>query len=140
MPVKTESSKQNKPPLSSLLWGTYGKYRELRLTWKPVTDLATDHIIAILVTQLPIPNTYAEAFIEILKSRGYTWIGGKHQWYFGDLHPHFHSKEWFKKGRSTHHPYPSDMTPEENEAERKAKEEFHRLLFQRIDGPMFHTT
>jgi len=121
---------------SSMLWGTYGKYNELPLTWKPITDLATDHIVAILVTQPQVPAHYHDAFVEILKSRGYRWIGPKAtEWHLRPLAPYFHAPGWVVK--NTHHPCPLTATPEELAAERAAKEQFYDLLFKLVEGPMF---
>ena|SRR5271157_3850290 len=122
--------------LGSLLWGTYGKYRELPLTWKPVTDLATDHIIAIMVTQQPIPERYTAAFIEILKDRGYKWVGPKRtEWCLWHLQPFFHAPGW--SARNTHHPYPGTATPEQMTAEAACKKQFYSMLSALIEGPMF---
>jgi hypothetical protein len=119
---------------TSLLWGTYGKYRELPLTWRPVTDLATDHIIAILVTQ-PIPSHYHDAFVEILTSRGYRWIGPEASaWRLRPLEEFFHAPGWL--ATHTHHPYPGESRAIDV-AERASKAQFYSMLAKLVEGPMF---
>lgn len=50
-------------------WGTYGKDGDQPLVWKPLQDLDTAHIEAILDTQTHIPEHLRELFNDELKYR-----------------------------------------------------------------------
>lgn len=52
-----------------LMWGTYGKYAELPLTYVRLIDCSTDHLRAILITQCQIPPIYRKAISAIIESR-----------------------------------------------------------------------
>jgi hypothetical protein len=54
---------------SALHWGTRGKDNKQPLTYKPIKDLDSDHIEAILRTQTQISEFYKEVFKEELKYR-----------------------------------------------------------------------
>jgi len=50
-------------------WGTRGKDGRQPLTWKPLKDLDTDHIQAILETQHHIPDYLVGLFVDELEYR-----------------------------------------------------------------------
>lgn len=50
-------------------WGTRGKDGRQPLTWKPLKDLSTDHIQAILDTQTHIPDYLVGLFVDELEYR-----------------------------------------------------------------------
>lgn len=50
-------------------WGTYGKNGDQPLKWKPLQDLDTEHIEAILETQSHIPEHLRELFKDELEYR-----------------------------------------------------------------------
>lgn len=50
-------------------WGTRGKDGKQQLTWKPLQDLDTEHIEAILETQSHIPDYLRELFKDELEYR-----------------------------------------------------------------------
>ena len=50
-------------------WGTRGKDGRQPLTWKPLKDLDTDHIQAILETQHQIPDYLVGLFVDELEYR-----------------------------------------------------------------------
>lgn len=50
-------------------WGTRGKDGKQPLTWKPLKDLDTDHIKAILTTQFHIPDYLIQLFEDELYFR-----------------------------------------------------------------------
>lgn len=50
-------------------WGTRGKDGKQPLVWKPLKDLDTDHIQAILETQQQVPDHMVEIFKEELNWR-----------------------------------------------------------------------
>jgi hypothetical protein len=54
---------------SALHWGTRGKDNKQPLTYKPIKDLDSDHIEAILRTQTQISEFYKQVFKEELKYR-----------------------------------------------------------------------
>jgi hypothetical protein len=54
---------------SALHWGTRGKDNKQPLTYKPIKDLDSDHIEAILRTQTQLSEFYKEVFKEELKYR-----------------------------------------------------------------------
>jgi hypothetical protein len=54
---------------SAVHWGTRGKDNKQPLTYKPIKDLDSDHIEAILRTQTQISEFYKEVFKEELKYR-----------------------------------------------------------------------
>jgi len=54
---------------SALHWGTRGKDNKQPLTYKPIKDLDSDHIEAILRTQTQISEFYKGVFKEELKYR-----------------------------------------------------------------------
>jgi len=54
---------------SAVHWGTRGKDGKQPLVYKPLKDLDSDHIEAILKTQHQISDFYREVFMEELKYR-----------------------------------------------------------------------
>jgi hypothetical protein len=54
---------------SALHWGTRGKDNKQPLTYKPIKDLDSDHIEAILRTQTQLSEFYKEVFKDELKYR-----------------------------------------------------------------------
>ena len=54
---------------SAVHWGTRGKDGRQPLVYKPIKDLDSDHIEAILKTQHQISDFYREVFMEELKYR-----------------------------------------------------------------------
>jgi len=54
---------------SALHWGTRGKDNKQPLTYKPIKDLDSDHIEAILRTQTQLSEFYKQVFKEELKYR-----------------------------------------------------------------------
>ena len=54
---------------SALHWGTRGRDNKQPLTYKPIKDLDSDHIEAILRTQTQLSEFYKEVFKEELKYR-----------------------------------------------------------------------
>lgn len=54
---------------SALHWGTRGKDNKQPLTYKPIKDLDSDHIEAILRTQTQLSEFYKEVFKNELKYR-----------------------------------------------------------------------
>lgn len=54
---------------SAVHWGTRGKDGKQPLVYKPLKDLDSDHIEAILKTQHQISDFYKEVFMEELKYR-----------------------------------------------------------------------
>lgn len=54
----------------NLFWGTYGKDGDQPLKYKPLADLDTDHIEAILETQKQLPEWRREIFAQELEFRG----------------------------------------------------------------------
>jgi len=54
---------------SALHWGTRGKDNKQALTYKPIKDLDSDHIEAILRTQTQLSEFYKEVFKDELKYR-----------------------------------------------------------------------
>jgi len=54
---------------SALHWGTRGKDNKQPLTYKPIKDLDSDHIEAILRTQTQISEFYKQVFKDELKYR-----------------------------------------------------------------------
>ena len=55
-------------------WGTRGRDGYEPVQYKPVKDLTSDHIAAILKTQHQIPDVIRKVFVDELKFRGeYTW-------------------------------------------------------------------
>jgi hypothetical protein len=54
---------------SALHWGTRGRDNKQPLTYKPIKDLDSDHIEAILRTQTQLSEFYKEVFKDELKYR-----------------------------------------------------------------------
>ena len=54
---------------SAVHWGTRGKDNKQPLTYKPIKDLDSDHIEAILRTQTQLSEFYKEVFKDELKYR-----------------------------------------------------------------------
>ena len=54
---------------SAVHWGTRGRDNKQPLTYKPIKDLDSDHIEAILRTQTQLSEFYKEVFKEELKYR-----------------------------------------------------------------------
>jgi hypothetical protein len=54
---------------SAVHWGTRGKDGKQPLVYKPIKDIDSDHIEAILKTQHQISDFYREVFMEELKYR-----------------------------------------------------------------------
>ncbi len=53
-----------------MLWGTYGLYGDQPLKWVPLFECTTEHLQAILRTQLCISRSTQLLIIEILNDRG----------------------------------------------------------------------
>jgi hypothetical protein len=115
---------------TTLLWGTNGKYGELPLAWKPLYDLATDHLIAILTTQ-PIPLNYRAGIGEVLQSRGYRWIAdGYDAWSLLHLR-----NLYYPSVHQIHDKYPEEMTQEEKDINATMRVVFKDALAQYVQGP-----
>jgi hypothetical protein len=117
-------------PGKVLLWGTNGKYGELPLAWKPLTDLSTDHLIAILTTQ-PIPLNYRVGIGYVLEGRGYRWIAeGLESWNLFRLRALYYPSIY-----QIHDKYPEEMTQEEKDINATMRVVFKDALAQYVQGP-----
>lgn len=45
-------------------WGSYGKQGDQPLTWRPLCDLSTDHIEAIIATQKQLTDSWRKTLFE----------------------------------------------------------------------------